>query len=244
MVELSNKKRQEIEALIYKTFETLDKSKTNVEYYKEKFSKMSNDDFLKFISQKFPYRFHEKPFVTEPTMSDIKKACDVIGVPLLEKINMPYLYENKDGIPVSSQECLVVYVPLKKVKQFITKKNSMSVDISQRDMRTGLLTWYDKNGKTSDREMESLATLGLEKTMLELSRPRADSMKSKNQMYNEINTKGQVSLSELDISHDDSLAKNMLNTYLLGSMINSNIINQDYYLPITLKDKKKSLEKK
>ena len=80
--------------------------------------------------------------------------------------------------------------------------------------------------------------------MLELSRPRADSMKSKNQMYNEINTKGQVSLSELDISHDDSLAKNMLNTYLLGSMINSNIINQDYYLPITLKDKKKSLEKK
>ena len=162
----------------------------------------------------------------------------------MEKLNLPYLYTNKDGIPAQSKECLVIYIPLKKVKQFITKKNAMSVDISQRDMKTGLLTGFDKNGKTSDREMESLAVMGLENTMIEFSRPRADGMKSKNQMYNTINTTGMVSLNDISIDEDDSLAKNLLNTYLIGSLINSNLINQDYYLPITLKNKKKQIERK
>lgn len=243
-MELTKKKREEIEALIFKVFDAIDPSKTNTEHYKQLFSNMTNEQFLKFISLRFPYRYHEKPFVTEPDMADIEKGCNILGVPLMEKLNLPYLYTNKDGIPAQSKECLVIYIPLKKVKQFITKKNAMSVDISQRDMKTGLLTGFDKNGKTSDREMESLAVMGLENTMIEFSRPRADGMKSKNQMYNTINTTGMVSLNDISIDEDDSLAKNLLNTYLIGSLINSNLINQDYYLPITLKNKKKQIERK
>ena len=243
-MELTKKKREEIEALIFKVFDAIDPSKTNTEHYKQLFASMTNEQFLKFISLKFPYRYHEKPFVTEPDMSDIEKGCNILGVPLMEKLNLPYLYINKNGIPAQSKECLVIYIPLKKVKQFITKKNAMSVDVSQRDMKTGLLTGFDKNGKTSDREMESLAVMGLENTMIEFSRPRADAMKAKNQMYNTINTTGMVSLNDIDIDEDDSLAKNLLNTYLIGSLINSNLVNQDYYLPITLKNKKKQVERK
>ena len=240
---ITKKQRQEIEATIYSVFDTIDKTKTNSEHYKKLFAKMDDKEFEKFISLKFPYRFHVTPFKIEPSMDDVKNACNKLGVPLLEKVNLPYLYENSNGEPVSSKECLVGYVHLKKVQQFITKKNSMSIDISQRDMKTGLLTGFDKNGKTSDREMESLAALGLENTMKEFAKPRADSMKSKNAMYNTINTTGMVSLEDLPDEIDDSLAKNLLNTYLLGAHINSNLINQDYHLPYTMKNKKKQIKK-
>ena len=205
---------------------------------------MSNDEFMKFCKLRFPFKFHVKPFDIQPTMNECKNALDILKVPLLEKVSLPYLYINKDGKAVSSQECLVGYIHLKKVKQFITKKNSMSTDIAQRDMKTGLLTGKDKNGKTSDREMESLAVMGLEKSIDEFSRSRADSMKSKNVMYNTINTVGQVSLEDVPVDKDDSLSKNLLNAYLIGSHLKSNLILQDYYLMYTLKNKKGSLERK
>jgi hypothetical protein len=242
-MELTNKKRQEIEELIYKFFDALDPSKTNSDHYKSIFAKMSNEEFLKFCKLRFPFKFHIKPFEIQPTMNEVKKALDLLGVPLLEKVNLPYLYENKNGIPVQTEECLVGYVHLKKVKQFITKKNSMSTDISQRDMKTGLLTGKDKNGKTSDREMESLAVMGFEKSIEEFSRPRADAMRSKNMMYNTINTIGQVSLEDIPIDPDDSLSKNLLNAYLIGSHLKSNLILQDYYLMYTLKSKGKTIER-
>ena len=144
---------------------------------------------------------------------------------------------DKDGVPIKTKEALVVYVPLKKMKQFITKKNSMSVDIDMRDQKTGLLISDDKNGKTSDREFEALTVMGLTQTVRELSRPRADSMKSKSVMYNTINTVGKVNLTELPDEPDDVLSKNMLNVYLIGSGLDSNLLNTDGYLPITLKDK-------
>lgn len=243
-MEITKKKREEVEALIFQVFDLADPSGTNTEHYKKMFSKMTNQQFLKFISQRFPYRYHEKPFVTEPDIDDLDKACKHMGVPLLEKVNLPYLYVNKDGIPVSTAECMVIYPPLKKVKQFITKKNAMSVDISKRDMKTGLLTGFDKNGKTSDREMEALAVMGLDKTIKEFSRFKADSMDAKNKLYNTINTTGQVSQEDIPLDEDDSLSKNLLNTYLIGSHLLSNLVNTDYYLPHTLKNKSKQIERK
>lgn len=235
--------RKKAEALVYETMDALDPSGTNSAHYKEMFSKMSDEQFKKYLKKDFPFKFYHRPFEIEPTMSDINNAAKVVGVPLMEKVSLPYLYENKDGKAVQSQECLVGYIHLKKMKQFITKKNAMSTDIAERDMKTGLLVHGDKNGITSDREMESLAVMGLDATMSELDRPRADSMNSKSEMYNTINTLGKVSMNDIKIDKDDSLAKNLMNTYLIGSLLLSNIVSEDYYLPKTLKDKKKKVER-
>lgn len=232
---------QRAKKIILDTMSILDKSGVNTEYYKEKLSSMSDAQFYKFASLNFPYRFQYTPFKVEPKMDDAKEACDYLGVPLFEKVRLPYYYKNKDGVPVNSKECLVGYIIHKRVQQFISKKNSMSTDISSRDMKTGLLTSHDKNGKSSDREIESMAVLGLENTMKEFSRHKADSMKAKNAMYNMINTTGDVNLADVPVDPDDSLSKNLMNVYLLGAMINSNMLNQDYYLPYTLKQKKKQI---
>lgn len=238
-----NKQRQEAENIVYKVFDAIDKTGQNSGFYKEKFAKMTDAQFLTFCKQDFAFKFQTKIFEIEPTFQDIKKGADILKIPLIEKINMPFIYMNKDGVPVKSKEALVVYVPLKKMKQFLTKKNSMSTDISMRDMKTGLLLNADKNGATSDREMESLAVMSLGKTMDELSRYRADAMNAKSQFYNDINTKGMVYLKDIPVDIDDSLAKNLLNVYLLGSLLNSNLMNEEDYLQYTLKDKKRKVER-
>ena len=59
-----------------------------------------------------------------------------------------------------------------------------------------------------------------------------------------INTVGKVNLTELPDEPDDVLSKNMLNVYLIGSGLDSNLLNTDGYLPITLKDKQRSVIRK
>lgn len=239
MPSFTAKQRKEVENIVCDSMELLDKSKTNGDYYRRLFSSMSDTQFYNFIKKELPFRFQYSPSVTEPTMKDAVEALDFIGVPLMEKINIPELYVNKQGKPVQSQECMVCPIPLKKMQQIITKKTKWGIEISNRDMKSGRLIGHDKGSSTSDREFESLATLGLEKTLEEFSGPRADSMTSKNAMYNSIGTTGLVRLSDLPKASDDSLSRNMLNVYLIGAQLNSNLINQGDYTMYTIKEKKR-----
>ena len=144
--------RQKAEALIYQVLDAADKTKTNSDYYKKLFSTMSDDDFMKFCKRRLPFRFHQEVFKVEPKMHEIIDAFKVLDKPLLEKVKLPYVYVNKDGIPVETEECLVIYIHLKRMKQMLTKKNSTALNIEKRDMKTGLLTGEDKGGKETDRE--------------------------------------------------------------------------------------------
>ena len=81
-------------------------------------------------------------------------------------------------------------------------------------------------------------------TMDEFARPRADSLRALTQMNNTIATKGFVSVDDITVEKDDSLAKNMLNVYLIGSNIHSNLVDTDYMTPFTARNKKQSIERK
>lgn len=236
-----NAKRQKAEELIYKVMDTLDKDGYNSSYYKGIFAEMSDSAFFKFCQRNLPFRFHTKPFVVEPKMYDIEAALKVLGVPLLEKVALPYLYVDQNGNPVWSKEAMVVYIHLKKMKQFITKKNSTPTGIDNRDMKSGLLVSFDKGGKTSDREMEALAVMGLDETMEEMSTWRADYMDAKSAAYQTISTLGTISKDDIPIDEADSISKNTLNAYLTSALINTNILNQDYLLPKTVADRKRKV---
>ena len=228
------KARKECETKIYKVMDILDPSGQNSAWYKKKFAKMNDKQFIEFFKQDFSIKFQFKLFEIEPKMDKISAALDYIDVPMMEKVNMPFLYRNKEGVPVKSDEALVVYTQVKRVKQFISKKNSNSTDITTRNMKDGLLLSVDKNGNTSDREFESLAVMGLNKTIKELATYRADSMNAKNEFYSNINLEGMVRMSDVDVKTADSLARNNLNVYLIGAGINSNLVNEGNYTPRTL----------
>ena len=127
------------------------------------------------------------------------------------------------------------------MKQFITKKNSTPLSIENRDMKSGLLVSHDKGGKTSDREMEALTVMGMDQTMKELSTYRADYMDAKSIAYQTVATTGKLSQKDLPIENRDSLSKNLLNAFLVGSLLNSNIINMDYMLPATIENRKRKV---
>ena len=141
---LSSKKRKEIEDLIYKVFDTVDTTKTNSDYYRELFSKMSNNEFYHFLERRLPFRFHQEVFKIEPKMYQIVDAFKILNKPLLEKVNLAHIYRNKDGVPVQSKECLVIYIHLKRMKQLLNKKTNIALNIEKRDMKTGLLVGEDK----------------------------------------------------------------------------------------------------
>lgn len=235
---ITKKQRAEVEELIYKFFDAVDKSHTNSDYYKKLFADMSDEQFLKMMKAKFPFKLHYRPSVVEPTMKDAENGLKVLGVPMLEKINMAFLYEDKDGRPVKSQECLVGYVHHKKVQQMITKKNKWAAEITNRDLKTGRLKNADKGSGTSEREFEALTTFGLDKTMEEFMKPKADAMLAKNVMYSNIASTGMVRLEDLPNEIDDSLAKNLMNVFMIGAHLNSNLMNQDNFTPYTLKNQR------
>lgn len=236
-----NAKRKKAEELIYNIMDTMDSTGMNTAYYKEKFSKMNDTEFQKWAAKPLPIRFHTKPFEVEPKLSEIEKALNNLGVPLLEKVALPYLYVNKDGEPVWSKEAMVVYIHLKKMKQFITKKNSTPLSIENRDMKSGLLVSHDKGGKASDREMEAMVVMGMDQTMKELSTYRADYMDAKSFAYQTIATTGKLSQKDIDLDNRDSLSKNLLNAFMIGSLLNTNFINVDYMLPSTLENKQRKV---
>lgn len=231
---MNKKQREEIEKLVISSMDVLDKSKTNSDYYKDLFSKMSDAQFEKFIAKRFPFKFHYRPSVVEPSMDDVTKALDFIGVPLMEKVYEPNVYINKDGVPVNTKEALVVYIHHKPVQQFITKKNKWSMDTSNRDMKTGRLVGADKGAVTSDREFESMAVQGMDKTMREFYTIKADSMNAKNLANNIIGSTGMLRLDDVPIDRDDSLSKNLMNVYMIGAHLNSNLLNEGNYTPYTL----------
>lgn len=237
------KKRKEVEEMVYKVMDILDPTQQNSQFYKAKFAKMNDKQFIKFFSQDFPLKFQIRLFEIEPTMKQISDALDYIHIPMIEQMNLPFEYRSKDGTPVKSDDALILYVPIRKVKQFLSKKNSMSTNISNRDMKSGLLQTVDKNGNTSDREMESLAVMGLDASMKELATYRADSMNAKDEFYSMINTTGMVRQSDVDVETSDSLARNELNVYLLGAGLNSNLINEGNYLRHTLTSRGRKTER-
>lgn len=237
-----NTQRLKAERLIYEVMDILDKSGRNTDFWKEEFSKMSDTQFKSYISNDFPFYFQTGAF-KEPSMKQIVQTLDKINVPLLERLYMPYKYKDKNGRPMKTKECLVVYLPIKRMKQLLTKKNGMSISTKTRDMKTGLLTGIDKNGKESDREFESLAICGLDNSIKEFSRSRADSMNDKSVMNNTINNLGQVYLKDLPDDPTDSLSKNLLSTYFIGAQLYTNLVNEDYMTPYTMSLKQKKIER-
>lgn len=235
---MTKQQRAKIEEKIYKYFKIIDKTGQNTEYYKKKFSQMNDKEFEEFFKQDFPLKFQTKIFEIEPTMKDILDGLRFLGVPALERVSMPFLYTNTKGEAVSTLPVVVVYLPMRRMKQMVQKKTGFSVNISKRDYRTGLLIDTDKNGNSTDREFESLVVLGLDKTLRELATYRADSMTAKNEFYNEINNVGMVSQKDVPVANEDSIARNLISAYLLGSHIKSNLVMEyDVYLPRTLRKK-------
>lgn len=238
-----NNNRKKAESLIYKFFDAGDPSKANSSFYKNLFSKMSDEQFMNFCKRRLPFRFQTTAFERELNPTKCINALKSINVPVLEEVTLPSIYKNKDGVPVTSNnKALVGYLNLKKLKQIVTKKSGYNTNIDVRNPKTGQIVGNSK-GVESDRELETLVLQNMDNTIKEFTRAKADDMEAKNKMYNQINTTGQVSLKDLESSKSSQTARNTVDVYLIGSGIMTNLLEEDYMTPYTLANKNMRIQK-
>lgn len=141
-------KRKEMENLIYNFFNTIDVTGRNAENYKKQFSTLTDEQFEKFM-KKFlnddtqNFYLEVLPNKNEPNLKQIKKCADLLKIPLDE-----YVYYRHDGDkdqPVrTAYRVPTGYLVLKRMQQTLSKKNTYSLSISSRNMKTNQVSGHDK----------------------------------------------------------------------------------------------------
>lgn len=231
-------KRKKIENLVYKTFNALDPTGRNTDYYKQLFSSMNDKDFDKFIDSLHDENnyliFQIVDYEIPVTIKAIEDGANVLKVPLYERIAIPHLSKDPKHPMVTYEPVPVGYMHLKKMQQCTLKKNSTSTNINKRN-KFNQVTGKDKNGRSSDVENCALVALGCDKILQEFMGPRADDSVMKNQMMSAIAKDGYVELNKLTNNIENKTTLKMVDVYLLSMGLKSDLISKSLLLPKTLR---------
>lgn len=246
MGKLTPIKRKKIEALVVSVMDGLDPSGLNSKAYKEKFKKMSDKDMENLLhsfktDDDANFRLTIIPYKNDIVMNDIKKTAAKMGVPLFERVAMPFV--NPDGeVYWTSEKVPVGYVHHKRTQQTVSKKNSMSINIDKRNPVSGQVTQDSKNARMSDMENIALVTLDNAQNIIkEFLGPRSDNMKAKYEMFNVIKNEGRVAMTDININKGDSVALNSLDVYFTACGLKTDLITDGLMLKKTLKDLNKDM---
>jgi hypothetical protein len=229
-----------MEKYIYDVFDRLDPSKTNTNFYKAFFSKMTDREFdaffKKFFEDKDAYlTLTVKAFENDLQMDNIQKAAKFMKVPLYEYVAQPFFSKDPDHPIVTPYPVPVGYIHEKRVQQTSLKKNSTSIEISTRDPRTGQVINDDKNSKQSIDENYSMMAQGSELGIKEFMSFRSDDIKMKEAAYASIRQNGYVAMKDLPDHIENKTSLNMLDAYFIAMGIKSDLVTEGYTLVKTMK---------
>ena len=236
MASIQDKRKKFMDHLI-KVMNLLDPTGQNAKNYQEKFDKMTDQQFDKYVraffkDEKQNFYLEIVEYERDISIENIEKCSKYMNVPLLERIALPYLTNDPDNVITSPYPVPVGYIHEKRMQQTLMKKSSGSTDIKKRSVLTGQVTGEDKNARNSDLETYSLAAIKAMNALQEFMGPRADNDKAKHEMYNDIAKNGYVSLLDLDLK--DPYNKSTLNTfstYYIMQGIQTNLIGDINRIP-------------
>lgn len=234
-------KRQRMETLIIKVFDKLDPTKRNSEHYKQSFNSMTDAQFSKFFKQLFANEhaylvLNICDYEVDLRLDYVEAAAKVLNVPLFERVAFRHYTMDKNNVILSKEPVPVGYAHVKRPQQTVQKKNGLSITADIRSSITGQVTGADKNGRQSDLENNMLTSYGMFNGMKELNGPRADDAVMKQQMYQEINNKGYVSLSELESDTGNKTTLCTVDTYLIGMGLKSDLVTPGLMLKKTIRE--------
>ena len=240
MSKFSKAKRTKMENLIYGFFDRIEPGKMNTNFYRSFFSKMSDKEFESFFDKFFKDEnaylvLTVKAFENDITIEAIENAAKFMNVPLYEHVVMPYGSTDKSKPVVTPYPVPVGYYHLKRLQQTAIKKNSTSIEITNRDAKTGQVVNHDKNSRQSIDENYCLMTSGNINAIKEFMGFRADDLKMKEEAYTKIRQDGYVSMEELPNHVENKTTLNLLDTYLISMGLKSDLVTGGYLLVKTLK---------
>lgn len=229
-------KRKKFMEILSGTFNRLDPSGENTKRYEAMFSKMTDDQFDKYIrnffaddSQQFYLEIIE--YQRDIKYQYIENAAKYLGVPLYETVFLPHINHDLDNVVVTPEKVPVGYIHEKRMMQTLEKKNSGSTSNAQRNPLTGQVTGDDKNGRNSDVETYSLLATGAEHALKEFLGPRADDEVARTEMAAAIAKNGYVSERDLTNDKKNKTSLNTLNVYFLMQGFKTNLIGSGNLLP-------------
>ena len=209
----------------------LDPSGANSKLYHDKFDKMTDNQFDSYIKRFFAddkqnFYLEIVEYERDLTMENINACAEMMGVPLYERIALPYLTHDLNNVITTPEKVAVGYIHEKRMPQTLIKKSNASIKIEKRNPKTGQVVGEDKNARNSDSEVYSLATLGAMDALREFMGSRADDMKAKNEMYAEIAKNGYTSLEDLTDDPANKIGLNTFDTYFLMQGLRTNMIDR------------------
>lgn len=219
-----------------KIMDLLDPTGDNSKLYHQKLDPMSDKEFDRWVQ-----RFFADPkqnlyleiveYERDLKIENIEKCAEYMGVPLFERVAMPYLTGDLDNVIVTPEPVPVGWIHEKRMPQTLMKKSHGSISIDKRDPRTGQVTGDDKSSRNSDQESVGMVAVGAMYGLRELMGPRADDMVAKNQMYNAIAKNGYVSLDELEDDPYNKVSLNSFNAYFLMQGVCTNLVSELGFIP-------------
>lgn len=239
LLAIDKAKRKQMEDLLFGVFDDLDPTKTNSAKYRALFSKMSDanfDSFFKdfFASEDEYFVLDVVDYERDLKIEDVERAAKRLGVPLFERVVMPFVNKDKENPVITKFEVPVGFIHTKRMQQILSKKNTTSTEIGSRSALTGQVVGRDKNARDSDSENFALVTIDATETLREFMGPRADDMVMKNEMYSNIAQKGFVSLQGLTNDVDNKVTLNAVDVHLIGMGIKSDLITDGLHVKKTL----------
>ena len=218
----------------------LDPTGQNAKIYRDKFDAMSDAQFDRYIREFFDnekdnFYLEIVEYERDLTIENIQKCADYMGVPLVERVALPYLTNDPDNVIVTPYPVPVGYIHEKRMPQTLMKKSAGSTKTDKRSSLTGQVTGDDKNARNSDLETYSLTAMGAMNALQEFFGPRADNRVARDQMNRDISQNGYVSLEDLDLSDPyNKTALNTLDVYLHGMGFDTDLITKGLELNKTL----------
>lgn len=229
-------KRTQIQNLVISVMRTLDPSLANSKKYQNMFIKMNDAQFETWV----------KNLVTDPNanlrvdvhefdrehvlmMDNVKKAAELLKIPLWEYVYFPHVSNDSNNPVSTSMPVLVGYLNVKRLQQFNTKKTGLAYSDKKRDENTGQVKGDDKAGKTSGIEAEVLTGVGADHIISEFDGARGDNLAEYNNMIRSISTNGSVKLSDIKTGIYDKQTVIQMDLYMSALGIKTDLVSESYY---------------
>lgn len=209
--------RKEATAFLIKYIYKITKSNHNKKLYTDLLANMTNAQFDKFvhdIDTKKQYLSVIVPVGAKEPLS-VERNLEIakeLGYDFFQQLDVHSKQPYRTPL-----KYMVYRLPIRRAAQLLTKKISIPTDNKSIDMTTGQVTGKSKGSKLTMPELQILAGLGLNESLVELMKIRGGDLGSSNAMTTLLYKQGSVSQNVLEQYSTGVVSKNTLRSYLLGS---------------------------
>lgn len=219
------KNRSKAEAYILKFMKDIDPSMNNFRIYKEKFSKMTDNQFHKYMTDmregKTQLVVYSANMINNLTTTNLKNVAEKYNVSLFDHVD---IWDNDlERFVRTSTKYLIVDVPIRRLKQTLSEKISVPDNDRVRSVQTDQVTGDSKGSSVSLIEAQIAIDKGLDEVVNEFFNIRGGNLEAVNTLKSVLENKGSVSSEDLKNVTTRPKVVQTVKSILHGMHIQSNL---------------------